>query len=122
MSENSVNAISGGLNSSAQYSPVDIDAKAARKKWVNNQFQNLINPQNSPVDIDAKAARKKGVNNQLQNLINPQNSPVDINAKAARKKWVNNQLQNLINPQNSLPPTPDWYGQKESNGVTAFYG
>ena len=68
MSENSVNAISGGLNSSAQYSPVDIDAKAARKKGVNNQ------------------------------------------------------LQNLINPQNSLPPTPDWYGQKESNGVTAFYG
>lgn len=46
MSENSVGAISaGGVNSLYnEYSPIDVDAKAARKKWVNNQIQNFFNP------------------------------------------------------------------------------
>ena len=47
MSENSINPILGGQNSSAQYSPMAIDAKAARKQWVDTQLQKLINPQNS---------------------------------------------------------------------------
>ena len=49
MSENSVGAISaGGVNNLYnEYSQIDVDTTAARKKWVNNQFQNLINPQNT---------------------------------------------------------------------------